>query len=269
MKRGQGKMKTTTIGLTLVLSGLLLSVGALNVQAAAVGENASTTGRVDFEVAGPGSIGNVIKPDTEEEQIVVPGGDFTTGPLRLTHVPAFDFTTMEIASETIFGKAAFEKYTSKTVTEAADIAHFAQVEDVRGGTTDGWTLHVSATPFKTSPADGDLVLDKSAIVLTEGQIFNTRHTGAELTSRVDGFSADTLITNDNQDVQILKTISGQSTNSTKTSLVFNNAYSQADLVGGATDGYNSGVQLKAVGSDEKAKDKEYTATLTWTLAAAL
>ena len=40
-------------------------------------------------------------------------------------------------------------------------------------------------------------------------------------------------------------------------------------MGGATDGYNSGVQLKAVGSDEKAKDKEYTATLTWTLAAAL
>lgn len=263
-------MKRITAFTSLLLGGLLLSAGSTTGMAANENE-AATNGTVQFKQQAGDSEGGVTKPGTEEDIIEPETGGHTVGPLRLTHVPDFDFDQMEIASETRFGNALLEKYRDKGAAEVKNISHFVQVEDVRG-LKSGWTLTVSATKFMPSNTS-NVPLSKSHIVLQQGILKNTRMTDAEISGKVSGFVKGMAITNDRQAVSILGTKPGENTDSSKTSLVFNDSYTkdQTDAgsvtigTGANTKLFNPGVQLQAVGTDEKVKDENYTTTLTWTI----
>lgn len=263
-------MKKQRIYTSILLSGLLLSLGVPS--ALAANNETTTRGTVNFKQQSDDSEGEVTLPDTEEEIIIPETGGKTRGPLRLTHVPDFDFDSLEIASQTIFGNGVLEKYKEEGQNESKDISHFVQVEDVRGDSS-GWKLTVSASKFMPSdPANQPL--EKSHIILQEGKMFNTRMSDTELLTKVSGFVPGVPITNNNEAVNIFGTISGQHTDSSKTSLVFNDAYTKDTPSAGSIEKgtgataklTNPGVQLKAVGTDEKAKDETYVATLKWTIA---
>lgn len=266
----ENRMKKTKLITTLALGGLLLSVGALN--AAAANNEASTNGTVEFKTQDETSTGVVTKPDTEGEIIEPETGGKTKGPLRLTHVPAFDFGQVDISSDTVFANAILEKYNNVGETDKHDISHFIQVEDVRG-IKSGWKVSVTSSQFLPSDATKNKPLANTHIVLQEGKLFNTRMDAAELATTVEGFTKKTAITNDGSAIDLLNTVATKNTDSSKTSLIFNDAYTgeEADAGSVIKDGKatNPGVQLKAVGTDEKAKDETYTATLTWSIVDAM
>lgn len=265
-------MKKTKLVLTIALGGLLISTGALSTFAADHDGSGTTTGKVDFEEQGPGSKGPITKPGTPNVIIEVPGGNHTKGPLRLTFVPNFDFGTMEISSDTTWGNAKYLDFNKQNETTTAKISHFAQVEDVRGGTTDGWSLKVSADKFKgRDAANREHILDNSVVQFNEAKVFNTRI--ANVGDVVDFLtpSVTTVIPNDGAgSLALISTKAGQSTNSSKTSLVFNNDYTAEEAITeqAQIEKGNTGVQLKSIGDDNKVKGVTYVANLTWTLEAA-
>lgn len=270
-------MKKTKIITTLAVSTIVLA--SLAPVSLATSENTTTEGKLIFETVGPGDEGTVVKPDTEAEIIVPEGGNHTTGPLRLTYVPDFDFGKVTLDSKNITASAKFNTFketdpvTGQAVGDLKEIAHFAQVEDIRGKKGD-WELTVKATKFIPAKTTNK-PLDHSHIVLTQGKLFNTTKQ-SDIETRVEKLALPTAIPNDNKtSMLVMKTNPGQHTETSKTSVVFNNAYTAQDLVGGVPapqpnkDRLNPGVQLKAYGTDEKAVDDTYTATLTWTLASTL
>lgn len=263
-------MKKIKFASAIALSSLFVAASALNVAAV----DTTTEGSVNFKQQGDESVGEVILPGTEEEVIVPETGNHSKGPLRFTHVPDFDFSSLEIASETRFGNAILEKYVDKGRTEVKDISHFIQVEDVRGQ-GGGWKVMVSATKF--TPKSALEPLAKSHIVLKQGKLFNTRLSEAEMAETVTGFESDMAITNDGQAVDVLRTVTGKTTDVSKTSLVFNNSYTKDTPAAGSVEVttetgkklMNPGAQLKAFGTDMKGKDETYTAIITWSLVDAI
>ncbi|MBP1039422.1 WxL domain-containing protein [Vagococcus sp. BWB3-3] len=259
-------MKTTKLMTTLALGSILLSAGALN--AAAAGGSADTNGSVKFKTQDTDSTGVVTKPDTEGEIIETETDKQTTGPLRLTHIPDFDFTTVDIKSDTFLANALLEKYNLPGNADKQDISHFVQVEDVRGIKA-GWKVSVKASQFLPSNPADNVPLANTHIVLQEGQVFNTRMDAATVATTVGGFTKGTALKNDGSSITLLETLANKNTDSSKTSLVFNDAYTGTAASAGSVekDGkkYNPGAQLNVIGTDEKAKDETYTATLTWTI----
>lgn len=263
-------MKKSTVLLGLALSGVLLSTGTL--QASAATEKSTTTeGKVIFKTQGDDSEGEVTKPDTDEEIITPETGGNTKGPLRFNQVPNFDFDTVEIRSETRANSALIDKYTKEGSTDKNDISHFVQVEDVRGEKAD-WSVSVASSKFIPS-VNTNPTLDKTHIEFTQGKLFNTRMSDAEIATSVTKYDTKLVVGNDNAAVKLMETAAGKDTDSSKTSLVFNNSYTEANPAAGSEtkDGkvYNPGVKLNTIGSDEKVKGETYTATLTWTLTSAL
>lgn len=258
-------MKKTKLIATLAMGGILLSTGALN--AAAADNEITTNGSVQFDTQDETSTGIVTKPETEGEIIEPETGAQTKGPLRLTHVPDFDFGKVNIASEDVLANAILEEYKNVGQTDLHDISHFIQIEDVRG-IKSGWKVSVSSSKFLPSDA-ANKPLANTHIVLQQGKLFNTRMAAAEIASTVEGFTAGTPITSDGSQIDLLKTVATKNTDSSKTSLVFNDAYTGTATDAGSivkdSKATNPGVQLKAVGTDEKAKDETYTATLTWSI----
>lgn len=260
-------MKSTTTLLGLVLCGTALLISPLVLTEVANAE-AKTQGSVQFKTQGDDSTGDVILPGTEEEVIFPETGNHSTGPLRFTHVPDFDFNVVEIESKSVLTNAMTEKYrmlATDPASLAKDISNFVQVEDVRGEQKD-WSVTVSASPF--TAADPKITpLEKTHIVLQEGKLFNTRMTSAEIENAVTHTAKGLTLTTEGK--LLMATTEGANTDSSKTSLVFNNAYSKDEPAGGTTEKegrlYNPGVQLQVVGTDEKMKDVKYVSTITWTL----
>lgn len=257
-------MKKTKLITTLAVGGILLSAGALN---AAANNDTTTNGSVQFDTQNETSTGIVTKPETEGEIIEPETGGQTKGALRLTHVPDFDFGVVNIASENVLANAILEKYKNAGQADLHDISHFIQIEDVRG-IKSGWKVSLSASKFLPSDVNNQ-PLANTHIVLQQGKLFNTRMDTAEIATTVEGFTKGTAIKNDGSQIDLLNTVATKNTDSSKTSLVFNDAYTGAAADAGSivkdSKATNPGVQLKAVGTDEKAKDETYTATLTWSI----
>lgn len=262
-----------------LVAGVLASVSVVPFANAAEVGKVDTEGTVIFKQQGKDSVGEVIKPDTGEDVIDPEEGGHTTGPLRLTHVPSFDFDVVEINTKTLLQPALMTKFkdvddvTGAVSSDSEDIVHFAQVEDVRGIKGD-WELKVSAGKFIPGNTVKNSPLDNSHIIFAETQTTNTRITDAtELAARVTTAGNETALPNNGNAISLLKTKAAQHTDVSKTSIVFNSAYTKNNLTGGAVavDGKlsNPGVKLKAFGTDEKAIDDTYKATITWTLESAL
>lgn len=265
---------------TVLLSSILLPVFTTSASAADVG-TASTKGTVTFEKVDGNEGGGVIEPGTEDkdENEIDPGpggdGGSTTGPLRLEFVPNFKFGTVKLKTgETTHG-AIYQEYAkvNDPTAEVKAMPQFVQVTDERGS-AGKWDVKVSATTF--APATGvtadQPALANTKIVLKEQKFFNTVGDfvpGATATTDlVEGFTADSAIPTDGSSIQILATKAGATTDGSKTSLVFNNAY--VPLADGATSPYvigerNDGVMLKKANGDKVLTGVNYESTLTWTL----
>lgn len=264
-------MKKSTALLMVALASMMVSTSALT---AFAGPNdllkTTTEGKVKFKTVDDKDPGEITKPDTDEEIIEIPEGNYTTGPLRLTFVPNFDFEVMKVKSDTIEGNAKFLDFNKKGEVTTTKISHFAQVEDIRGLTNGDWKLTVAASKFKGKKDNKDVELATSAIQFNEAKLFSTSY--ADVATRVKPMVPATKkeVPNDGTgSLEIMSTIANAGgTNSSKTSLVFNNAYTKDEAITTPAEiaTGNPGVTLKSVGKDNKLVDVEYTSILTWTLA---
>ncbi|MBP1040259.1 WxL domain-containing protein [Vagococcus sp. BWB3-3] len=256
-----------------LVTGMLLAtviLGAAGFEASAA--TVETKGDVIFKTQGDDSTGEVTKPETDDEIIKPVDPNNSKGTLRVNHISDYHFGEIEVKSDSYTVDALMDRYVDKddaTETEK-DISHYIQVEDVRGEQK-GWTLSVKANPF--TPQGGGKALEQTYIELTQAKLSNTRMSGTEIVGAVnvfDGAASKNLTLG--QSVEIMSTKAGKNTDSSKTSLVFNTAYTEADPAAGAStrvgeDGkYNPGVKLHAIGTDEKLVGKTYVSTLEWTLA---
>ncbi|MBP1040079.1 WxL domain-containing protein [Vagococcus sp. BWB3-3] len=255
-----------------LVTGMLLTTAILGAAFEASAATVETQGDVIFKTQGDTSTGEVTKPETEDEIIVpeIPNG--SKGTLRVNHISDYHFGEIEIKSDSYTVDALMDRYVDKddATNTKKDISHYIQVEDVRGEQK-GWTLSVKANPF--TPEGGGKALEQTYIELTQAKLSNTRMSGTDIAGAVnvfDGAASKNLTLG--QSVEIMSTKAGKNTDSSKTSLVFNESYTEANPAAGATSRegetgqYNPGVKLHAIGTDEKLVGKTYVAKLEWTLA---
>lgn len=253
---------------SLLVTGIVLS-GAGVAQAATVG-NTNTNAVIEF---GVGNIdgGDITKPDTEEEIItpVEPGGK-TKGPLRISFAPHFMFTQGIVKADSAEFNAKVVGYTRNADTTTPKVTEyipqFVQVVDERGLKDGaGWELSMSISDFK-DPA-GAVALTNSRVRIYDQKIFNTRMDAAETSATVTGMTKNAPnyleLAPNATSVSVMSVPNGKSTNSSKTSSVFNKDYTDASTY--AADAENEGIKFMAAGKDIKEKDLKYKATITWTL----
>lgn len=262
-------MKKVKILTGLTLCGMVLSTGVM--MSFADVKETPTDGFIEFKTGGDDMTGEITKPDTEDEFITPnpeEGGNSTKGPLRLSYVPAFNFGTQDISSDTKNYQAVMLHFRAADLKDPVDYAdklpHFIQVVDERGENLQ-WKVNISQsvfTPDAASVAKGAKPLANTKVIFTEKKLFNTNNQ-AGIDTLVEGFATDTLsLEPGGASSELVKTKVGQTTNGSKTSLVFNNAYTAATPI---TAEKNSGVTLEVPKSDVKMDKAKYTAQLIWTL----
>ncbi|MGX7417565.1 WxL domain-containing protein [Carnobacterium gallinarum] len=254
----------------VLLSGILLPTFA----SAADQPGVPTRGSVVFEVVGDTETGTVIVPgeeDTDDNTIIPEGGGSSTGPLRLESVPDIKFGTIKFKTGKTTHPALLEEYTKPaepTVKRA--IPHFVQVTDERGLVDGTWKLNVTSTTFKDTAAVAPELIN-SKIILKQQSFFNSVGDFATpvvaATTLVDGFTGTeaTIPTDGTTNVQILSTKTGQTTNGSKTSTVFNSAYLPENLDSYEVNTYNDGVILDKANGDNVQIGVNYESNLIWTL----
>lgn len=260
-------MKKTEILFSLAVCSVVLGATSTAFAADVV---LPTEGSIQWVV--PTGPGEVIKPELPEI-IIKPGeGGSTSGPLKLQHVPDFDFGKQELKTgeQTFNPLLSSYTFTGDVVqpggnkTDTYYIPHFIQVTDERG-LKNGWDLKVSATKF----TNGSDVLDNATITLHgTDKLSNSVHSDTEIKNRVTTFGANDLVisTDPNAPVLVMGTkdnTSATTTNGTKTSLVLDKTYNKDKLDYKATD-VNKGVTFTKTKNDIAILGT-YKSTINWTL----
>lgn len=271
-------MKLTKVAVIALVSTFGLS-GLAATANAAVNESVPTKGKVEFK-APTNPTGPVVKPDTEDTEIETEGGH-TTGTLRIEHAPHINFGKViyRAGNQTFQANNESYTYTSGAVTETQYIPNFLQVTDERGIEAE-WAVTVSSTVLTASATDK---LDNTKIVLKEQKLTNNVFdyvVPASTSDRITGFSGSAIEipTDGTNSVEILKTKAGKSTNGSKSSIVFNSAYTESTNYVAPQDpanetdapiGKNSGITLVKPQSDSVNVGKVYQADLVWTISSAI
>lgn len=261
----------------IILSAVVLSTSfggvAMNANAAEV-SRLETNGKVGFKEDSNAN-GPVVKPGSQNP-IMPETGASSQGPLRIEHVPAFNFDTQNISSMNRSYNALYEQFKEVDTTGAAigspkDIPHFTQIVDERGGVGQ-WKLKLASGQF-INDLDATNILVATHIEFSEGKQYNTNgdayltaeplSTDSILKVITPSASTPIVIGNNGVAVELQSVKTAKTTDGSKTSLVFNSSYAPEIPTDGGT--VNSGVSLVVPGSDIKKKNATYTANLTWTL----
>lgn len=269
-------MKLTT---KLVGVSALVLLGVQTSQAATVApgnDKIPTNGTITFNPnTTPTELGEVHQPDELGETPSVieleNQGSQGSGNLRIQFVPDFKFGSHDkITAGAVTETVTLMDYHKKGESTKSKIAPFVQVTDERGKAGDDayWTLSVVATPFTAEIAPGKTdVLANCEIQLNESTLTMDYKTSQEAASFIQGQAADASIKADGtQVVEVLKTVSGQSTNGTNVSNVFLNNYTK-DMTYASIK--NSGVTFYKPAGQAPLENVEYTSTLNWTLTTGL
>ncbi|MGX7417564.1 WxL domain-containing protein [Carnobacterium gallinarum] len=279
-------MKLTKVAVIALVASVGLTGLGLSAEAATT--SADTTGKVQFKAPTDPS-GPTVKPDTPDEEITTDTGNLTTGTLRMEHVPDFDFGSVFYRSGSQEFWAKNEGY--KTGAVQSYIPNFVQVTDERGAEAD-WNVSVSATVFTADKGTAtEKRLDNTSIQLREKKLTNNVYdyapfdltgSGAETATRLEGFDVTSGTIPTTGSLTIFGTKAGANTEGSKSSIVFNTAYTEgtsysapedevevSGVIDRKLDGKNSGVVLVKPASDRALVGKEYVSTLTWTVSSSI
>lgn len=276
-----------------IITAALLSAAALGMVAtsAAAEINVSTTGDVSFQAPDEHTEGgNPTAPEdggTTPILPIIPGeegeedeldGNFSNGPLRLEFVPNFHFGTQDNSS---VNQSYHSLFPSGQVTEGAGstelaaVPLFAQVTDERGLAEGKWQLSIQQSSLFSN---GTTDLANTRVRIHDLQAFNSNATAASETAALVGIPSLTSFSEVATDyaTTLMWVKDGQTTNGSRTSLVFSDAATYTPLKdpqGNSvissfvpTTEDNAGLQLFVPGSDVTEAGETYTATFTWELA---
>lgn len=262
----------------LLLAGVAIAALA-PIQASAE----STTADVTF-TDGDAASTVFVKPGTGDDLIDPDDGTgATTGALRINWVPNIKFGEVAISVATTNHPSLITTYddlgeaSGAVTTTGNKIPQFVQISDTRGTVGgDGYTLKATASIFNET---GGHTLDNTRIQFYSYRVTNSTMdkaaTGGKdediAASSISGIAASStpLATGavnqlePTQDIVILKTATKGDTDSSVTSLVFDQTYRSDKDYSSATT--NDQIKLH-VPMGESAKKVNYTSTLTWTLA---
>ena len=182
-------MKKSHIALatTATLASILLANVGTTAHAADV-DTANGTGKVQFYIpttptppmdpttpadpADPTKPTDPLNPTDPSTGTPENPGTGNTGPLRLDSVPNFNFgnhpvTDVTGAAAVTYTGDGIDEQNGGNLVQNANLPYFVQVTDFRGSAA-GWTVSVSATPFKTATAGNNDTLTGATVSYTNG-----------------------------------------------------------------------------------------------------
>ncbi|MHC5247614.1 WxL domain-containing protein [Enterococcus sp. LJL90] len=256
-------------GLTLgVLGVVAFAPSAL----AASTDSQTTDGKVTITAGTDPTFEGFIKPGTYNDKIAMDAtygkNGSTTATLRFNWVPNFDFGTVSATAydQVIDSKIHAYTYDDTSVGTGGNIYQFVQVQDMTGNASSNFKVSLSATTFADSPTSPTTSLTNTRIRLsgfttTNNQQYNTTVTNGSLLSAL-AISGDYVELTPGSSYELMKTTTstGNTSNGSVSSLVFNNAYAAATDTTATT---NDQVQLFVPSNEMIAGN--YSSTLTWSL----
>lgn len=270
-KKGGEKMKANKLFTGLTLGVLGVVAFAPNAFAAAT-DTQTTNGSVAITAGSDPTFEGFIKPGTYNDKIGMDTtygkNGSTTATLRFNWIPNFDFGTV---SATAYDQVVDSKIHAYTYDDTAkgtggNIYQFVQVQDMTGKATSNFKVTLSATTFADSPTSPTTSLTNTRIRLTgfsttNNQQYNTTASNTSLLSAL-AITGDYVELTPGSSYEVMKTTTstGNVSNGSVSSLVFNNAYSATTDPTATT---NDQVQL-FVPSNEMIAGS-YSSTLTWSL----
>lgn len=267
-------MKKTIIATALLGLASSAVLGTV-VNAAPTNSTATTDAKIQF-TPGLDDEGELVKPNPDsetpdkQEVIQITDGSKTKGPLRIQFVPNFNFGSHgSISADQAKEYANPLAYTtvSGPVSNAdGKIAPFVQVSDFRGMSDDEfaanpWTLTVVGSEFKAAAAGGkaEHVLKGSTIALKESKLTTTIG-DTVMAGKLAAGDLGTISTDGKNPLTVLKS-NTDNTNGYQVSNVFDKTYTKT----GKPADKITGVEFVKPAGITPQKDREYKASLTWTL----
>lgn len=286
------KQMIISSALLAIIGGTLVSPVTLAAEEVGKLSQANTTGDVMFEA-------NDSKPEDEKWTAGEPkngsqntiengeDGNFGNGALRLDWVPNFHFGKQKISSSN-------QEYSAKWTPEViinkgkadekkvSNYPQYVQVTDESGIIDSNWKVTVKQLPFKTEKDGQTYTLPNTSVKLYNTQAYNSKSTDLDSKKAKKQTEAIVTLTSLNGGVLLLdqeftlaqsaKSVDNPKTetsNGSKTSIVFAiNEQFNGD-VSGTRDELNEAVKLFTPASDVKLVEQMYTADLVWNLESAL